>query len=137
MFTVVSAHATDDPAHRCTAVVFESTDSVDQPLPSVFASSYAEGCREGQARGGFGLDGVDTNPGTGTWSWSATAGDAVRATLVGTDGNSYPVVSVDGGFYGWFPAVGDDHPPFVLTGYAADGGEVGHVDFAEGYVTGG
>lgn len=128
-FTLVSARAAADPAYRCTAVLFESPQSVEKPLPSVFQGSYGNGCGE-VVREDFGVNGVTTNPGTGTWTWSASTGNAVRATLVGPDGTSYPVVSDAGTFYGWFPATPDDRPPFVLTGYGEDGSEVGRYDFS-------
>ena len=137
VFTLVTAHATD-PAYQCTAVLFESPTSAGQPLPSDFRSSYHDTCQEGPAQGTFDMKGTH-EPEKGVWTWSATAGDAVRATLVGPDGTSYPVLGEAGALYGWFPGHADlvggtlaTDRLYVLTGYAADGSVVGHLDVLNG-----
>ena len=137
VFTLATAHATD-PAYQCTAVLFESPTSVGQPLPSDFRSSYDDTCQEGPAAGTFGVKGTDEFE-KGVWTWSATAGEAVRATLVGPDATSYPVLGEAGALYGWFPEPVDlvggtpaTDRRYVLTGYAADGSVVGHLDVLNG-----
>jgi ferric-dicitrate binding protein FerR (iron transport regulator) len=125
VFTVVSAHAADDPSFRCTTALFETPESAAQPGPAVFTDAFGSVCEKPSHRT-FG-DGTNVAVTDGKYVWQIPAGDAVRGELRTASGEDWPVVLVDGSFYGWFPALEPGEPHPVLVGYAADGSEVGRT----------
>jgi hypothetical protein len=125
VFTVVIAHAADEPEWRCTTALFETPESAAQYGPSVFTDAFGSIC-EGPATRAFG-DAISVSKNDGRSVWQAGAGDAVRAELRTADGQTWPVVLVDGYFYGWFPAPGIGEPQAELVGYAGDGSQVGRT----------
>jgi hypothetical protein len=125
VFTVVTAHASDRPDFRCTTALFETPESAAQPGPSVFTDAFGSFC-EGPRDGHFGdYNGVSVTD--GWYVWQVGAGDAVSGELTTASGETWPVVLVDGSFYGWFPAPQPGDPRAEFVGYAADGSEVGRT----------
>ncbi|NDI50408.1 hypothetical protein [Goekera deserti] len=127
VFSLVVARADSDPDHHCTVAVFETAESAVRPGPSEFTDVSNNSCHSGpESTGPFGAG--DVVWADGYWVWDAPSGDAVRAELRTSAGETYPVVSYGGSFYGWFPALGQDEPREAeLIGYAADGTEVGRI----------
>jgi hypothetical protein len=123
-FTVLSAHAADDPAYTCTVALFETQESAAGP--ATFTGTAASWCQDSPSTAPFGA-GAGTEETDGRDVWWAPAGDAVRGELRAPDGGTRPVALVRGTFYGWTPAPVDGQPRAELVGYAADGTEVGRV----------
>jgi hypothetical protein len=123
-FTVLAASAADDPNYTCTVALFETPESAAQPGPAAFTEASSNWCQDGAETAPFG-SGVNIDVSDGYYVWWAAAGDAVRGELRTPSGQTYPVVSSGGKFFGWFPARVEGEPQAELIGYAADGTEVG------------
>jgi hypothetical protein len=124
VFTVVVAHAEDDPDYQCSTTLFETPDSASGPGPAAFTDASGSYCHNGSETAPFGWGG-GVSVTDGYYVWDSPAGEAVRAELRTASGETYPVLRYGGTFFGWFPApaAGDPHPE--LIGYAADGTEIG------------
>jgi hypothetical protein len=125
VFSVLVAHAADDPAWRCTTALFETAQSAALPGPAVFIDAGSQ-CRRGPDTAPFGL-GAGVAVSGDICVWDAPAGGAVRGELRTASGERWPLVLVDGTFRGWFPAPQAGDPPAEFIGYAADGTEVGRA----------
>ena len=128
VFSVVTAKTTD--GRVCMAPVFESSTSSRAALPDYFQDVAGSFCVDGASTAPFGPDTLGRTDSGAVW-W-AHAGDATTAEQRMPSGELYPVVLVEGYFFGWFPLPpGDDfdiHEDFpTITGYAADGTEVGQT----------
>lgn len=125
-FSVITAKTTD--GRVCLAPVFESSTSSDATLPDYFEDVGGSFCTDGPSTAPFGADTFARTDSGAVW-W-AHAGDAVTAELRTSSGEVYPVVRVEGYLFGWYPLPpgdpdADDWP--TITGYAADGTEVGRT----------
>jgi hypothetical protein len=137
VFTLVAAHADDDPDHQCLVTLYETQQSTRQPGPAVFQDVSGNWCQDGSTDEPFGATtAVDVASGAGysrvgvtgdTWVWSTSTGSAASARLRTTDGQTYPVLTYEGRFFGWFPAPEDGQDRPVLTGYDADGTPIGQT----------
>ncbi len=129
IFSLVAANGTG--RYACVAALFETPSSAGKPAPDAFVDANGSSCDAQPAHAGFG-DGAavdvlrepDTLGEPAVVVYSVATGDAVRAVLQTADGQSYPVLRLNGRFYGWYPGHGSP-PGGVLIGYAANGEELG------------
>ena len=120
-FSVLTAKNKD--GLTCIGPVFETSTSAKAELPDNFEDGGSF-CQAAPSTMPFGVDSVMYTDSATVW-WGP-AGDAVTAELRMPSGEAYPVVRVEGYLFGWFPlpAPGERDAP-TLTGFAADGTEVG------------
>lgn len=123
-FSVLTAKNKD--GLTCLTPVFETTTSEKAQLPDDFEGGMSF-CDSVPSSRPFGVDSVEYVDSAAVWF--GHAGDAVTAELRMPSGERYPVVRVEGYLFGWFPlpAPGERDAP-TLTGFAADGTEVGTTE---------
>lgn len=123
-FSVLTAKNKD--GLTCIGPVIETSTSARAELPDNFEDGGSF-CQAAPSTMPFGLDSVMYTQSATVW-WGP-AGDAVTAELRMPSGEAYPVVRVGGYLFGWFPlpAPGERDAP-ILTGFAADGTEVGKTE---------
>lgn len=123
-FSVLTARNED--GLTCMTPVFESTTSEKALLPDDFEGGFST-CGSVPSTRPFAVDAVEYVD-TAT-VWFGHAGDAVTAELRMPSGEVYPVLRVEGYLFGWYPlpTPGERDAP-VLTGFAADGTEVGTAE---------
>lgn len=108
-------------AESCRTAVLESAESATHARPGTFTEIYGDFCSDAPTAPGFGTASVSyQNLAAG---FTVSAGDAVRAEVRTSAGQSYPALLVEGDFWGWFPT--SAHP--TLVGFGEDGSVVGQV----------
>ena len=122
-FSVLTAK--NDGGLTCIGPVFETSTSAKAQLPDNFEDGGSF-CQTAPSNMPFGIDSVMYTDSATIW-WGP-AGDAVTAELRMPTGEVYPVLRVEGYLFGWYPlpAPGERDDP-TLTGFAADGSEVGET----------
>lgn len=122
IFTVVAAGTKG--GSTCHTALFETQASAAEPRPTAFIDVTDNWCAPEQT-GSFG--GVSLTNTDGYSAFHVSAGEAVDAVLRTTSGDRYPVILVDGYFWGWFP----QGEAATLVAHDADGVPQGRAILAE------